>query len=69
VWTSPGGSKTNVKVRLEGGHLLQEFDSSDGHRVNDYVLSADGKVLTMQVTETSSRLSAPIKYKQVYRRA
>jgi len=55
-------------VRFEGGHLLQEFNSSDGHRVNDYALSADGRTLTMQVTETSPRLSAPIKYKQVYRR-
>ena len=68
VWTSPAGGKTNVKARLEGGHLLQEFDSSDGHRVNDYTLSTDGRILTMQVTETSSQLSAPIKYKQVYRR-
>ena len=68
VWTSPAGGKTNVKVRFENGHLLQQFDSSDGHRVNDYTLSTDGRVLTMQVTETSSRLSAPIKYKQVYRR-
>ena len=68
VWTSPAGAKTNVKVRFEGGHLLQEFNSSDGHRVNDYTLSTDGRILTMQVTETSSRLSAPIKYKQVYRR-
>ncbi|MEN3328907.1 MAG: hypothetical protein V7638_3714 [Acidobacteriota bacterium] len=68
VWTSPAGGKTNVKVRFEGVHLLQEFDSSDGHRVNDYTLSTDGRVLSMQVTETSSRLSAPIKYKQVYRR-
>jgi hypothetical protein len=68
VWTSPAGDKTNVKARFEGGHLLQEFDSPDGHRVNDYTLSTDGRILTMQVTETSSRLSAPIKYKQVYRR-
>lgn len=68
VWTSPAGGKTNVKVRLAGGHLLQEFDSPDGHRVNDYTLSTDGRILTMLVTETSSRLSAPIKYKQVYRR-
>ena len=68
VWTSPAGGKTNVKVRFENGHLLQQFDSPDGHRVNDYTLSTDGRVLTMQVTETSSRLSAPIKYKQVYRR-
>jgi len=68
VYTSPAGGKTNVNVRFEGGHLLQEFNSSDGHRVNDYALSADGRTLTMQVTETSPRLSAPIKYKQVYRR-
>lgn len=68
VWTSPAGAKTNVKVRLDSAHLLQEFDSADGHRVNDYTLSADGRTLTMVVTETSSRLSAPIKYKQVYRR-
>lgn len=68
VWTSPVGGKTNIKLRFESGHLLQQFDSSDGHRVNDYTLSPDGRVLTMQVTETSSRLSAPIKYKQVYRR-
>jgi hypothetical protein len=69
VWTSPAGAKTNVKARFERGHLLQEFDSSDGHRVNDYTLSPDGRILTMLVTETSSRLSAPIKYKQIYRRA
>ncbi len=68
VYTSPAGEKTNVNVRFEGGHLLQEFNSSEGHRVNDYALSADGRTLTMQVTETSPRLSAPIKYKQVYRR-
>lgn len=68
VWTSPAGGKTNVKVRFEGVHLLQEFDSADGHRVNDYTLSTEGRVLSMQVTETSSRLSAPVKYKQVYRR-
>ena len=68
VWTSPDGGKTNVKVRFENAHLLQQFDSSDGHRLNDYTLSADGRTLTMQVTETSPRLPAPIKYKQVYRR-
>jgi hypothetical protein len=68
VYTSPAGGKTNVNVRFQGEHMLQEFNSSDGHRVNDYTLSADGRTLTMQVTETSSRLSAPIKYKQVYRR-
>jgi hypothetical protein len=68
VWISPAGARTNVRVRFDGAHLLQEFDSPDGHRVNDYTLSADGRILTMQVTETSSRLSAPVKYKQVYRR-
>jgi len=48
--------------------LAQTFTSADGRRVNDYSLSPDGRTLTMQVTETSPRLSQTIAYKQVYRR-
>jgi hypothetical protein len=68
AWVGPDGGKANVSMRLAGGHLVQTFTSADGHRVNDYTLSPDGRTLTMQVTETSSRLSQAIKYKQVYRR-
>jgi hypothetical protein len=49
-------------------YFAQTFTSADGRRVNDYTLSPDGRTLTMQVTETSPRLSQTITYKQVYRR-
>ena len=68
VWVGPDGGKVNVSMQLAGGHLEQIFKSADGRRVNDYTLSPDGRMLIMQVTETSPRLSQPISYKQVYRR-
>ena len=69
AWNSPDGGKANASMQLSGGHLVQTFTSADGRRVNDYTLSPDGRTLTMQVTETSSRLSQPIRYKQIYLRA
>jgi len=67
-WVGPDGGKVNASMRLSGGHLVQTFTSADGRRVNDYTLSPDGRTLTMQVKETSPRLSEPISYKQIYRR-
>ena len=68
VWVGPDRATVNVSMRLDGRRLVQTFASGDGRRVNDYVLSPDGRTLTMQVTETSRQLSQPITYKQVYRR-
>ena len=68
AWVSPDGGKVNASMQLAGPRLEQTFTSADGRRVNDYTLSPDGRTLTMQVTETSPRLSQPITYKQVYRR-
>lgn len=68
AWVGPDGGKVNASMQLSGGHLVQTFTSADGRRVNDYTLSPDGRTLTMQVTETSSRLSQPITYKQIYGR-
>ncbi len=68
AWVGPDGRNVNVSMQLVGRHLEQTFTSADGHRVNDYTLSTDGRTLTMQVTETSPRLSQSITYKQVYRR-
>ncbi len=68
AWVGPDGGKANVSMQLSGGHLVQTFTSADGRRVNDYTVSSDGRTLTMQVTETSPRLSQPIRYKQLYRR-
>jgi hypothetical protein len=68
AWIGPDGGKVNASMQLAGRHLAQTFTSEDGRRVNDYTLSPDGRTLTMQVTETSPRLSQAITYKQVYRR-
>jgi hypothetical protein len=68
AWVGPDGGKVNASMQLSGGHLVQTFTSADGRRVNDYTLSPDGRTLTMQVTETSSHLSQPIRYKQIYGR-
>jgi hypothetical protein len=68
AWVGPDGRKVNVSMQLANGHLVQTFSSADGRRLNDYTLDPDGRTLTMQVTETSSRLPKPIKYKQVYKR-
>jgi len=68
AWTGPDG-KVNASMQLAGGRLAQTLTSADGRRVNNYTLSADGRTLTVHVTETSPRLSQTIKYKQVYRRA
>jgi hypothetical protein len=68
AWVGPDGGKVNASMQLAGRRLAQTFTSADGHRVNDYTLSPDGRTLTMQVTETSPRLPQTITYKQVYRR-
>jgi hypothetical protein len=68
AWIGPDGGKVNASMQLTGRHFTQAFTSADGRRVNDYTLSPDGRTLTMQVTETSPRLSQTITYKQVYKR-
>jgi len=68
AWVGPDGSKVNATMQLADGQLVQTFTSANGRRVNSYTLSSDGRTLTMQVTETSPRLSQTIRYKQVYRR-
>jgi hypothetical protein len=68
AWVGPDGRKVNVSMQLAARRLEQTFTSADGHRVNDYTLSPDGRTLTMQVRETSHRLPQSITYKQIYRR-
>src|SRR5207249_5655488 len=57
AWVGPDGGKVNASMQLAGRRLAQTFTSADGRRVNDYTLSPDGRMLTMQVTETSPRRS------------
>ena len=67
IWVGPDGGMVNVSMQLARGHLVQIFKSAYGRRINDYMLSPDGRMLIMQVTETSPQLSQAIRYKQVYR--
>jgi len=68
AWVGPDGEKVKASMQVAGRRLAQTFTSADGRRINDYTLSPDGRTLTMQVTETSPRLSRTITYKQVYTR-
>jgi hypothetical protein len=68
-WERKKGDFIDVTTRTEGSRLEQVFDASDGRRVNVYTLSPDGATLTLDVTVTSPKLSSPLTYRQVYRRA
>lgn len=66
-WTREDGEVFDLSTEWENGRLEQTFKAEDGQRVN--VFSVDGNTLTMNVTITSPRLSAPLRYKLVYNRA
>lgn len=69
LWRREDGDEFDVNTRWEGGRLEQSFRAPGGHRVNVYSVSADGRTLTMDVTLTSPRLAAPLRYKLVFDRA
>ena len=68
-WRREDGEEFDVSTQWEDGRLEQTFRTSGGHRVNVYSVSPDGRTLTMDVTLTSPRLSAPLRYKLVFDRA
>ncbi|HEU4558087.1 MAG TPA: hypothetical protein VFS20_09565 [Longimicrobium sp.] len=68
-WWREDGQDFDVSTEWENGRLIQTFRAPDGRRVNVYSVSADGRTLTMDVTLTSPRLSAPLRYKLVFDRA
>lgn len=67
-WTREDGEVLDVATAWRGAAIEQSFTAEDGKRVNTYSVSADGSVLTMQVTITSPRLAAPLRYNLRYRR-
>ena len=67
-WTREDGEVLDVSTAWDGGALTHTFKAEDGQRVNRYSVSADGSVMTMQVTITSPRLAAPLVYSLRYRR-
>jgi hypothetical protein len=57
-----------VTTTWADGALVQTFRSEDGQRQNVFTVSPDGTTLTMAVTMTSPRLTAPLVYRLVYTR-
>lgn len=59
--------KLSQKI-LANGHLVQTFAAAEGTRTNEYVLSADGRQLSVAVIVSSSRLPRAVKYVLSYQR-
>jgi hypothetical protein len=68
-WTREDGEKFDVSTTWSDGKLVETFKAEDGQRVNTFSLSPDGNVLSMHVTVTSPKLSAPLTYTLRYRRS
>ncbi len=68
-WMREDGEIFDVSTRWEDDKLEQTFKAEDGQRVNTFTLSPDGNVLTMDVRVTSPRLSRPLFYTLVFRKA
>ena len=68
-WTREDGKKVKVSTVWENGNLKRTFNVEEGKRINTYIISADGKTLTMQVSVTGDYLRQPLTYKLVYQRS
>ncbi len=69
-WTREDGEKVKVSTVWDSGKLIRTFKKvGAGQRINTYIISADGKKLTMQVSVTSTYLPQPLTYKLVYQRS
>lgn len=68
-WKRPeDGEMLKVSTSWEGDRLRETFVADDGQRENVFSLSPDGRTLRMDVTVSSPRLPAPVRYALVYRR-
>ena len=67
-WTAPDGEKGKLSTVWAGPVLKRTLTSGNGQRANAYSLDPSGKVLTLEVTISSSQLPAPVNYKLVFRR-
>ena len=67
-WTREDGEVFDVNTVWEQGKLKEMFVAGDGSRENLFSVSADGTILTMQVTIRSPQLPAPIVYEVDYKR-
>ena len=63
------GKRSRLTQSIVGDRISQAFVSDDGRRENEFTLSKDGQVLTLNVTLTSARLSKPVVYSLSYKKA
>ena len=68
-WTREDGEKFKLSMSWQNGQLTESFKAEDGQRENTYVLSPDGATMTMYVKVSSPRLSKPLTYKLLFRKA
>lgn len=70
VWYEvPGADRARVRQKRNGRVLVQHYRTSDGERVNRFVLSPDGDTLDYRVKVSSGYLPSPVRYALRYRRA
>jgi hypothetical protein len=62
------GKHSTLTQVLAADRISQVFVSDDGRRENEFMLSQDGKTVTLKVTLTSGRLSSPVAYVLSYKR-
>jgi hypothetical protein len=63
------GKTSRLTQVLAGDRITQVFVSDDGKRENEFTFSKDGKMLTLKVAVTSSRISSPVVYSLSYKKA
>ena len=64
-----GSDTLKLSQKITGeGHLLQSFIAEDGSRTSTFVLSPDGKTLTVHIVLKSSKLPEPVQYTLTYQR-
>jgi hypothetical protein len=63
------GEKLSVSQRLVGTTVIQRMVADEAFAQNEWSLSADGSVLRLKVTITSSHIPAPLVYSLSYARS
>lgn len=68
-WKREDGKKYQVAFSIDAnGALKQTFTADDGVRENLFVLSPDGKTLTMKASVSSKKLKQPVTFSLEYQR-
>lgn len=64
--TTPLGDKGKASFHVKSATLIQEIETRQATRTNQFRFTKDGKLL-MRTKESSSKLSAPVQYELLYK--